>query len=90
MKLELLNSNSQADKKRLEELNQQLQTYENQINQAQTSLTNAQTYLTNLTANLEKLETQVNELEHKLAVKNRQNKTGWAVAGVSLLIAIAK
>lgn len=90
MKLELLNSNSQADKKRLEELNQQLKTYENQINQAQTSLANAQTYLTNLTANLEKLETQVNELEHKLAVKNRQNKTGWTVAGVSLLIAMMK
>lgn len=90
MKLELFNSNSQADKKRLEELNQQLQTYENQINQALTSLTNVQTCLTNLTANLEKLETQVNELEHKLSVKNRQNRTGWTVAGIALLVAITK
>ena len=90
MRLQLLKSNSQADKQRLEELSQQLMIYENQINQAQTSLTNAQDSLTSLNDNLKKLESQINELEHKLDVKDRQNKTGWAVAGVAVLVSMLK
>ena len=90
MRLEMLKSNSQADSERLKLLEQQLESSKNQIQQAQSSLTTAKDYSENLSNNLQTLESQVNEIEHKLAVKERQNKFGWTVAGIFAVLFAVK
>lgn len=89
-RLEMLKSNSQEDSKRLKLLEQQLENSKNQIRQAQDSLTTAKDYSENLNNNLKTLEVQVDEMEHKLAVKERQNKLGWTVAAILMGVVIAE
>lgn len=89
-RLKMLKSNSQEDSKRLKLLEQQLENSKNQIRQAQDSLTTAKDYSENLNNNLKTLEVQVDEMEHKLAVKERQNKLGWTVAAILIGIVIAE
>nr|DAX03849.1 MAG TPA: SECRETED 45 KDA PROTEIN CYCLE, PEPTIDOGLYCAN, CHAP, CELL [Caudoviricetes sp.] len=90
LNLNVLEQNSNVDKQELDRLKKQLMDCEDAMNKAQQSLATAAGSSEKLEKNLETLTKQMDSLKHKLQVKNRQNKTGWIVAGVLLGAFIAK
>ena len=76
---------STEDKSKLQELRTQLENCKEALTNAQTSLTTAKSDLTELKKSLQTLQTEMESMEHKLMVKERQNKTWAAIAGVALL-----
>ena len=76
---------STEDKSKLAELRIQLENCKEALTNAQTSLTTAKSDLTELKKSLTTLQTEIESMEHKLMVKERQNKTWAAIAGVTLM-----
>ena len=76
---------STEDKSKLAELRIQLENCKEALTNAQTSLTTAKSDLTELKKSLQTLQTEMESMEHKLMVKERQNKTWAAIACGALL-----
>ena len=76
---------STEDKSKLQELRTQLENCKMALTSAQTSLTSANKDLTELRTSLQTLKSEMESMEHKLMVKERQNKTWAAIAGVALI-----
>lgn len=76
---------STEDKSKLAELRTQLENCKAALMHAQTSLTSANKDLTELRTSLQTLRNEMESMEHKLMVKERQNKTWAALAGVALI-----
>lgn len=76
---------STEDKSKLAELRTQLENCKAALMNAQTSLTSANKDLTELRTSLQTLRNEMESMEHKLMVKERQNKTWAALAGVALI-----
>lgn len=88
--LETLSANSASDKKEIEKLQQQLEDCKTAMNKAQESSKTADSSLAQLETHLETLTAQTKALQNKLAIKNRQNKTAWVIAGVAIIAAVSK
>lgn len=86
--MQILEQNSSTDKKQLVELRNELETCKSQMLSAQKSSEKAENLLKEVETSLKTLTEQTASLKHKLAVKERQNKLAWSVAG-GLLIGLA-
>ena len=76
---------STEDNSKLQELRTQLENCKEALTNAQASLTSANKDLTELKTSLQTLKSEMESMEHKLMVKERQNKTWAALAGVALV-----
>ena len=76
---------STEDSLKLQKLRTQLENCKEALTNAQTSLTTAKSDLTELKKSLTTLQTEMESMEHKLMVKERQNKTWAAIACGALL-----
>ena len=90
MNLQILEQNSSTDKKQLIELRNELETCKSQMLLAQKSSEKAESLLKEVETSLKTLTEQMDSLKHKLAVKERQNKLAWSVAGGLLIGLVAK
>ena len=88
--MQILEQNSSMDKMQLLELKNELKICKSQMLLAQKNSEKAESLLKEVETSLKTLTEQMDSLKHKLAVKERQNKLAWSVAGGLLIGLVVK